>query len=1022
VLTYTFIGGVKMFFKNVVSIVISFLFLSNNISFALSPPITSGDLGSGDVTRTKMQALGGKIFAAKFGPGSIDFDAYPDDVFAGEMPVVEGIKPVKRDYANPPAEWGNNPILGKTDIIEAFKYFRDNEADMPVGMSRKNLNISRGTFEHDKTKGQIPVSQLTHLRNTTFRTLIIHEDFVRMWNDIRKNDLWFEVEIPKQGNPSKTVKRKVSLAWALFYRIAKHEMSDLRKSDESYKPKSLGHFEVVKQQEFKINESEVLANTIAGGYADINDALWLWFLGSYCFGKTTQRNNYILNERLHWFFNGKDAIDAELDQEFPRLATNMEKRKRAIQTALLVNYRYYSGKDKANRRAAPAKKQISVVGAFGRKHLHKKTTSTRFPQKPVVSKNGRHMFFINSETSEAELHELMKRGKIDIPHAGKVETAHFSPDGRYLAVNYTTHSIVKPIIMDLEERCLIGFPQNYVPSDFRDFSPDSKTIIAIYGSDERRVTSILNLNDVSVIGDIGTPGDGFYRVHFSSSGKYITADYLRESFGSLLFDAATLNKVSIGLKANEYVYVSPDEKYAWISSSTLGRDHIVEIATKNVFRPGKDSEFSGFLKDPGHVLVHNQQTKKLYIRSLTKRGKRQIASAVYQAHASPDGNAVFIQYDLAGNSTRPRNANPSAIYYPDTGETADLPTNNVINAVRFSADGNFVLVVHRGNPPYLCNVRTTTPVELHAEFGDKVFFSDDGKFAIVTKANGMSLHDLEKLVPDAAVAETADDAVLAQISKIDTAEAEKHELVKAISRHILDIARKSGPGSDDLISAVKVRLWHAVNMVHNENVEIFIPQGAKLTQEVNKAIVTMKQRGVKINVIRYGVRNVHSLIRHLCERPGEENAKRIVVTNPGFSKMLNTYIHKNRNLKSLTIFKNVRFLNIDIPRQFAANVRKSSFQAKMIMLALLGRVIEKDQVHYLDIKQLITDILEDSFVSGNVDLDNFVEKLAKDDGDSAKPGEIRDRIGYFLDGLRAIKLIKKLGIQLRVLKEFWTYA
>ena len=76
-----------------------------------------------------------------------------------------------------------------------------------------------------------------------------------MWNHIRQNDVWFDVNLGK-GN-----RRTVSVAWGIFYRIAKHEMADLEK--DGLFPKSLGHLRFDPDTTgVYLREDETLANTI----------------------------------------------------------------------------------------------------------------------------------------------------------------------------------------------------------------------------------------------------------------------------------------------------------------------------------------------------------------------------------------------------------------------------------------------------------------------------------------------------------------------------------------------------------------------------------------------------------------------------------------------------------------------------------------------------------------------------------------------------------------------------------------
>ncbi len=345
-----------------ISITVLVCFLVNtaisDYAFALATAPGSRNPG----TQEAMYALGQKLFAAKVGPGAIDFDKATPTKFVGEPVEVPGVKFVKADYRNLPKGWELNPILSKKmDLIEAFKYFRDHEAQLPAD----SFDIKEGYYKLEKGEdGELPISRWEYDERTKDWTLIIHTDFVKKWNDIRKNDIWFEYT----GQA-----RTVSVAWAIFYRIAKHEMADLKVAryriglaphvatmNEYILPKGGGHMvgymamrDNIKSRETRVEESELAANMIGGHYAFINDAIWMWFLGSYCFGPATQYNNKTLKNRLDWFFGlygtaeERDEVlrNLRLDQEFPNLKENNEaSREWAVNLALLINKEYYSKK------------------------------------------------------------------------------------------------------------------------------------------------------------------------------------------------------------------------------------------------------------------------------------------------------------------------------------------------------------------------------------------------------------------------------------------------------------------------------------------------------------------------------------------------------------------------------------------------------------------------------------------------------------------------------------------------------
>ncbi|MCX5666142.1 MAG: NUDIX domain-containing protein, partial [Candidatus Omnitrophica bacterium] len=310
------------------SLVVLSTFLLNDICFGLGvqPGSTQAPI------KDAMYALGRKLIATKVGPGSIDWDKCPPGSFVGNG-QVPGAEFINADYSNPPAGWANNPILQKTNLIDAFKYFRDNEAKIPPEF----LDIREGFFDVDAEKGELPISRLeASIEQGRIKyTLIVHTEFVQIWNHIRQNDVWYK---PENSD------RVRSVAWGIFYRVAKHEMTDLRKNGS--KIKSAGHIGF-SFGGLQIEEDEAAANGIKGQYSVTNDAIWMWFLASYAFANTTRYNNETLSERIKWLClgDGRQYIKGEFpltwDQSHETLG---EKRvlKPMTDLACGINYHFFS--------------------------------------------------------------------------------------------------------------------------------------------------------------------------------------------------------------------------------------------------------------------------------------------------------------------------------------------------------------------------------------------------------------------------------------------------------------------------------------------------------------------------------------------------------------------------------------------------------------------------------------------------------------------------------------------------------
>ena len=314
--------------------------------------------------KERVYAVGQKEIATHdLGPGSsiaAKIDGILSRGFIGDVPAVEGMKFVTSNYVDGmPDGWDNNPILngqafnGDTpNLIDAFKYFRNNEARL----KEEQLEIVEGDFKLEKySEGQLPICRIEQDKETMRYRLVIHKNFVRMWDDIIRNDVWFEYKFP-DGKV-----RTVSLAWAIFYRVAKHEMSDIVSRDGKYKftAKSHGHMEYTEpfsewSDSLTVHDKkgdELEANKIGGGYAIVNDGLWMWFLGSYCFGPATQKSDVMFKDRALWFlglYQGPHAeewnrwsVEHNLPDEFPNLH-DTDARAEAIGIARAINKRFYT--------------------------------------------------------------------------------------------------------------------------------------------------------------------------------------------------------------------------------------------------------------------------------------------------------------------------------------------------------------------------------------------------------------------------------------------------------------------------------------------------------------------------------------------------------------------------------------------------------------------------------------------------------------------------------------------------------
>jgi len=305
----------------VVAIFIACLFLLNDIAYSLSPRVGNPE------TYEEMCATGEKLFGVGRETPDIDFDLFRrPNVFLGKAPNVQGISFPVQSFRSTHIEKATlkNPILKETSLIKALEVFRDTETNIPSS----KLEIRAGYYKPKKA-GSLTIARIE--KHGDKYILIVHPQFIKMWEHIRQNDIWFYANIGNQP-------RLTSVAWGLFYRLAKHEMADIERAGVEGK----GHTTYLPLFNLlDVRENEFLANETIGNYSLVNDAIWLWFLGSFAFDDTTRYRNNRLKNRLNWFFTGEEAIKLKLNEEFPNLLTDDLTRKHAIKLACAINYNFF---------------------------------------------------------------------------------------------------------------------------------------------------------------------------------------------------------------------------------------------------------------------------------------------------------------------------------------------------------------------------------------------------------------------------------------------------------------------------------------------------------------------------------------------------------------------------------------------------------------------------------------------------------------------------------------------------------
>ncbi|MCX5666758.1 MAG: hypothetical protein NTY34_00370, partial [Candidatus Omnitrophica bacterium] len=263
---------------------------------------------------------------------------------------MENVRFIESEPNTIPEEWLNASFFqalgemrgddGKIDMAKAMKYFMIHEAGLP----EDTLEFRHGYYGADEESGVIPVDRIEQVveQGSVKYACILDTRMTQKWADLLEHDVRYEYTFP-DGK-----KRIVSVAWSIFFRTAKHIMTDLKKADlEKWiitpKVQGMGHF--TRGVKNSPHHYASLANIIDGRYWLPNDAAWLWFTQSYCLDDTRRYDNNKFKERLDWFFSSMEARQLGLPQEFPEFLEYAEAREESKELAHFINYHYFSRLD-----------------------------------------------------------------------------------------------------------------------------------------------------------------------------------------------------------------------------------------------------------------------------------------------------------------------------------------------------------------------------------------------------------------------------------------------------------------------------------------------------------------------------------------------------------------------------------------------------------------------------------------------------------------------------------------------------
>jgi hypothetical protein len=259
----------------------------------------------------------------------------------------------------------------------------------------------------------------------------------------------------------------------------------------------------------------------------------------------------------------------------------------------------------------------------------------------------------------------------------------------------------------------------------------------------------------------------------------------------------------------------------------------------------------------------------------------------------------------------------------------------------------------------------------------------------------------------------------------------KEKIPTVISEYILKLWTEDTPELMRTLEAGELQeIWDTVNLLHETTINIYIPDKIDLTNDMDTAIKALHQRGVKLTITTYrahrGEDYVEGLFGKIDDTKEADGTKRIIIVDTEISNAILTHFsdaeYEGANDEDAgEYFRNTRLLNIkiDIPADLPDD-RRTIMQAQLIRRAILARLVD-NTARSLPIEQQLEKSLEGAFDT-DIDVQDFIESLIETEQTEHTSLTILARIHPFLSEKWAINLLKKLDWELRVMRQFWTYA
>lgn len=1075
--------------RKIISIVVAVLFLINDICFGLG--VMQGSTQK--ATKDGMYAAAQRLLAIGRGTGVINFDESnisrrfeggrglfdpevgPDYII---YPSKYQTNPIQVDYENLPTGWKNNPILKETDLIKAFKMFRDTQAMIPAD----RLEIKEGWFPVKEGAGEIPIARIERTGKGKY-VLIIHTKFVKMWNHIRKNDVWFELYMEEYD------RRTVSAAWGIFYRLAKHEMAELSKLGDTFK--SAGHISF--DPKSLPQDDETLANKIGGNYALVNDAIWLWFVGSYCFNDKTRYDNDGFLKRIDWFFDSSEARALKLHLEFPNLIKDPNKRMIARAFAFTINHDFFNRPNIGPPKDlnSPAKQEF--VEEYYKRYASYK--AQKIYEDPMYATGADK----EAKAAQAPINEIKKANTPVELFPSEMRTGWFAfwfnfrfnhqlrrltkgrPDAveKQFAIARELAKLIQTLD-SFEGRYYYGM-RDLRNSDGKPFSREGsakfnqKRALQILRKSSSIEDALQMINIARLIAqDIQAQieGDKLYKLpkirhpYEKIDETLVKVDLLplidkalSAYMGGLEFKAIVKGIVFDYMDGADLVNLDKDEedslhriyvpqidiepptpaqdKPAASQSVKQATEEPAEQPTASADELSFDEQvgiINGFLKEnnisknslaldnkpwPTPSLEISDETNLTDISSLAKAPilKTLMLAGTSVEDISPAAKLVNLEilslsYSPIKDISAVANLKNLRELYLDWTQVTDLTplkgmALRVLDLSRTKVTDLTSLKGMNLSKLYLEGVKNITDEQKQIYELFENHPHPENLEAIDSLGKLITYDNIQGKVPliiGGYPAYTGDSGI------------KEPTLIDVISDYIVNIGLDKGPGAVELPSDVTENIYKTIKLLHESQIEIFVPQSFKLTEDMKKALKDIGKREGRDPVQFHEYNSDNHLLMLLRQAP-PPGVKRIMLSEDVGRDNMRALANSHQE-----IFKFIRLLSVSLPQNYEGMESgvKRVHQAKMMTMAILARLFENGKTPMVE--TLLRGILREHLEVNDEALAKFMNELGASDEEIKKlsPAEVAAHIIHLL-GI-PIKLVEKIGREIHLMKVFWEAA